>query len=67
MAGARPAEIQLDITKRKAIDDNLFSVELEAIKENSFNIHQKGDRLVFLNERESTGQADGARKKRQTV
>jgi hypothetical protein len=50
MAGARPAEIQLDITRNKAIDDNLFSVELEAIKENSFNIHQKGDRLVFLNE-----------------
>lgn len=50
MAGARPAEIQLDITRSKPIDDNLFSVELEAIKENSFNIHQKGDRLVFLNE-----------------
>lgn len=50
MAGARPAEIQLDITRSKLIDDNLFSVELEAIKENSFNIHQKNDRLVFLNE-----------------
>ncbi|MGE4478653.1 MAG: DUF499 domain-containing protein [Deferribacterales bacterium] len=50
IAGARPAEIQLDITKDKTIDDNLFSVELETIKENSFNIHQKGDRLVFLNE-----------------
>ena len=50
MAGARPAEIQLDITRSKPIDDNFFSVELETIKENSFNIHQKGDRLVFLNE-----------------
>lgn len=50
IAGARPAELQLDITKNHAIDDNLFSVELEVIKENSFNIHQKGDRLVFLNE-----------------
>lgn len=50
MAGARSAEIQLDITRSKPIDDNLFSVELETIKENSFNIHQKGDRLVFLNE-----------------
>jgi len=50
IAGARPAEIQLDITRSKPVDDNLFSVELEAIKENSFNIHQKGDRLVFLNE-----------------
>lgn len=50
VAGARSAEIQLDITRSKPIDDNLFSVELETIKENSFNIHQKGDRLVFLNE-----------------
>lgn len=50
MSGARPSEIQLDITRNKPIDDNIFSVELEAIKENSFNIHQKGDRLVFLNE-----------------
>lgn len=50
IAGARPAEIQLDITRSKPVDDNLFSVELEAIIENSFNIHQKGDRLVFLNE-----------------
>jgi hypothetical protein len=50
MAGARAAEIQLDITRTKPMDDNLFSVELETIKENSFNIHQKGDRLVFLNE-----------------
>lgn len=50
IAGARPAEIQLDITRNEPIDDNLFSVELEAIKENSFNIHQKGDRLIFLNE-----------------
>lgn len=50
MAGATPAKIQLDITRSKAIDDNLFSVELETIIENSFNIHQKGDCLVFLNE-----------------
>lgn len=50
IAGARAAEIQLDITRDKRIDDNLFSVELEIIKDNSFNIHQKGDRIVFLNE-----------------
>jgi len=50
VAGARPAEIQLDITREKAIDDNLLSVELEIVKENSFNIHLKGERLVFLNE-----------------
>jgi len=50
VAGARAGEIQLDITRDKPVDDNLFAVELEIIKENSFNIHQKGDRLVFLNE-----------------
>lgn len=50
VSGARAPEIQLDITREKPIDDNIFSVELEIIKENSFNIHQKADRLVFLNE-----------------
>jgi hypothetical protein len=50
VVGARPADIQLDITDSKEIDDNLFSVELSTIEENSFNIHRKGDRLVFLNE-----------------
>ena len=50
IAGAKPAEIQLDITRAKPVDDNRFSAELEIIKENSFNIHQKSGRLVFLNE-----------------
>ncbi len=50
VAGAKPAEIQLDITRAKPVDDNRFSAELEIVKENSFNIHQKSGRLVFLNE-----------------
>ncbi len=50
IAGARANEIQLDITREKAVDDNLFAVELSTVEENSFNIHRKGDRLVFLNE-----------------
>lgn len=49
-AGAEPADIQLDITRDKAIDDNQFQAELAIIEENSFNIHRKGNRLVFLNE-----------------
>jgi hypothetical protein len=46
-AGAEPANIQVDVTKDKALDDNAFGVELAMIVENSFNIHQDGERLVF--------------------
>lgn len=49
-AGAEPAELQLDITEAKAIDDNLFSAELAVIEDNSFNIHRQANRLVFKNE-----------------
>ncbi len=49
-AGAEPAELQLDITEDKAIDDNLFSAELAVIEDNSFNIHKQANRLVFKNE-----------------
>lgn len=47
MTGAEPYELQIDITGRKAIDDNRFEVELTTIIDNSFNIHQVGSRLVF--------------------
>jgi hypothetical protein len=47
LAGAEPATIQVDITRDKAIDENAFQVELATIVENSFNIHQEGQRLVF--------------------
>jgi hypothetical protein len=49
-AGADPATLQLDLTRGRAIDDNGFQVELAAVIENSFNIHQDGHRLVFREE-----------------
>lgn len=50
LAGAEPANLQADITREGAIDDNAFHVELATIIENSFNIHQDGLRLVFREE-----------------
>ncbi len=50
MAGAEANQLQVDITRNKPIDDNQFQAELALIEENSFNIHRKGNRLVFLNE-----------------
>lgn len=50
LAGADSQTLHVDITADKAIDDNLFQVELSAIIENSFNIHQVGDRLIFKEE-----------------
>lgn len=49
-AGAEAHQLQIDISKDKVVDDNLFQAELALIEENSFNIHRKGSRLVFLNE-----------------
>lgn len=49
-AGAEPAELHVDITRSKTIDDNAFEAELSTIVENSFNIHQDGARLVFREE-----------------
>jgi hypothetical protein len=53
--GAEPAELQSDITRREAIDDNLFSAEMALIRENSFNIHPVGNRLVFKEEENAEG------------
>lgn len=50
LAGADPATLQVDITRNKAVDDNAFQVELATVVENSFNIHQDGNRLVFREE-----------------
>lgn len=50
LAGAEPLTLQVDITRNNAVDDNAFSVELATIVENSFNIHQDGNRLVFREE-----------------
>lgn len=49
-AGAEAAELQVDITRERPIDDNAFAAELSTIAENSFNIHQDGRRFVFRNE-----------------
>ncbi|MGW3618615.1 DUF499 domain-containing protein [Micromonospora arida] len=49
-SGAEPAELHVDITRSKPVDDNFFSAELSTIVENSFNIHQDGSRLVFREE-----------------
>ena len=42
--------LQVDITRDKPLDENGFQVELATIVENSFNIHQDGQRLVFREE-----------------
>jgi energy-coupling factor transporter ATP-binding protein EcfA2 len=47
MAGAERAMLQVDATRDKKIDDNVFQSELATIIENSFNIHEEGSRLVF--------------------
>jgi hypothetical protein len=51
LAGSTYADLQLDITRAAAIDDNLFAVEIQRIKETSFNIHDQGpSRIVFRDE-----------------
>jgi hypothetical protein len=50
LAGAEPAELQIDITRNKPIDDNQFEAELSTIVDNSFNIHPVSGRLVFKHE-----------------
>lgn len=50
LAGAEPADLQIDITRGKPVDDNQFQAELATIVENSFNIHPAGNRFVFKSE-----------------
>jgi hypothetical protein len=47
VAGADPADLQIDITRSKPVDDNQFEAELATVEESSFNIHRIGNRLVF--------------------
>ncbi|KGR75219.1 DUF499 domain-containing protein [Ureibacillus sinduriensis] len=49
-AGAERAILQVDITQREPIDDNSFLIEMTTIIDNSFNIHEVGDKLVFKEE-----------------
>jgi Protein of unknown function (DUF499) len=53
--GAEPAELQSDITRSEAIDDNTFAAEMALIRENSFNIHPVGNRLLFKEEENAEG------------
>lgn len=50
LAGATASALHVDVTRAKAIDDNSFQDELNLIVENSFNIHQQGDRFIFKDE-----------------
>lgn len=49
-AGADQATLQVDVTRDQAVDDNAFQVELSTIVENSFNIHEDGNRYIFKEE-----------------
>lgn len=49
-AGADQTTLQVDVTRGGAVDDNAFQVELSTIVENSFNIHEDGNRYIFKEE-----------------
>ncbi len=49
-AGADRATLQIDVTQERPVDDNAFHVELSTIVENSFNIHEDGNRFIFKEE-----------------
>jgi hypothetical protein len=49
-AGADQATLHVDVTRDKPVDDNGFQVELTSIVENSFNIHEDGNRYIFREE-----------------
>ncbi len=49
-AGADHATLHVDVTRDKPVDDNAFLVELTTIVENSFNIHEDGNRYIFREE-----------------
>jgi len=53
--GAEQVELQCDITRGVPVDDNTFAAEMALIKENSFNIHTVGHRLVFKEEENAEG------------
>jgi hypothetical protein len=67
LAGATAAALHVDITRSSVVDDNTFTDELNQIVENSFNIHQLGDRLLFRDEENPPGPAHGERAQRQAV
>lgn len=50
LAGADQITLQVESTKDAPLDDNSFQVELSTITENSFNIHEDGNRYIFREE-----------------
>ena len=49
-AGADRATLHVNVTRDKPLDDTPFEVELNTIVENSFNIHEDGNRYIFKEE-----------------
>ncbi len=49
-AGADRVTLHIDVTRNKRVDDTPFEVELNTIVENSFNIHEDGNRYIFKEE-----------------
>jgi len=49
-SGADQATLHVDVTRDKPVNDNAFHVELATIVENSFNIHEDGNRYIFKEE-----------------
>jgi hypothetical protein len=45
--GATRAQLQIDCTRDMVLDINAFPAELDTIIENSWNLHEIGDRFVF--------------------
>ncbi len=50
VAGASSEMLQVDVTRQQVVDSNAFQAELSTIVDNSFNIHQVGDRFLFREE-----------------
>lgn len=50
LAGAERSVLQVDITQSVPIDDNSFLIEITSIINNSFNIHEEGNKLIFKEE-----------------
>ncbi len=48
--GADARTLQIDCTRTKALDDNLFATEMLSIVDNSFNIHSRGEIYQFREE-----------------
>ncbi|HLP43276.1 MAG TPA: DUF499 domain-containing protein [Fibrobacteria bacterium] len=49
-AGADSDTLRVDITGTASLDPNRYQAEIDFIRDNSFNIHQEGNRLVFKEE-----------------